>query len=72
MNERMFRAWTLGAQYFFNPHARVTLNYAINSLDVQNPGAFPTTPKGKVQKGNAEAVANSFDNRLDLQVTLIF
>ena len=71
-NERMFRAWTLGAQYFFNPHARVTLNYAINSLDVQNPGAFPTTKPGKAQLSNAEAVANSFDNRLDLQVTLIF
>ncbi len=72
MNERMFRSWTLGAQYFFNPHARVTLNYAINSLDVQNPGAFPTTKPGKAKLSNAEAVANSFDNRLDLQVTLIF
>ncbi len=72
MNERMFRSWTLGAQYFFNPHARVTLNYAINSLDVQNPGAFPTTKPGKAQLSNAEAVASSFDNRLDLQVTLIF
>ncbi len=71
-NERMFRAWTLGAQYFFNPHARVTLNYAINSLDVQNPGAFSKSKKGQTQLSNAQAVANSFDNRLDLQVTLIF
>ncbi len=67
-NERMFRTGTLGVQYFFNPHARVTLNYAINSLDVQNPGAIPAGAK----RDNALAVANSFDNRLDLQVTLIF
>ncbi|GBE10073.1 hypothetical protein BMS3Abin12_00631 [bacterium BMS3Abin12] len=64
----MFRTGTLGVQYFFNPHARVTLNYAINSLDVQNPGAIPAGAK----RDNALAVANSFDNRLDLQVTLIF
>ncbi|MHB1240981.1 MAG: porin [Gammaproteobacteria bacterium] len=72
INERMFRTWTFGLQYFINPKTRVTFNYAINTLSVQNPGAFPLTAQGQAQKFNAESIAHSFDNRLDLQVTLIF
>ncbi len=67
-NERIFNSYTFGAQYFFTPKARLTFNYAINTLDVQNPGAFTNA----VQLSNAEAVANTFDNRLDLQMTIIF
>lgn len=67
-NERIFNSYTFGAQYFFTPKARLTFNYAINTLDVQNPGAFTNA----VQLNNAEAVARTFDNRLDLQMTLIF
>lgn len=72
MNERVFNTWTFGAQYFFTPRARLTFNYAINSLSVQNPGAFPNTPPGQAQLSNAETVAHAMANRLDLQVTLIF
>jgi Phosphate-selective porin O and P. len=48
--ERRFNTWTLGAQYFFTPRVRVTLNYAIRSLKIGNPAAI-TNP---AQRQNAQ------------------
>jgi len=66
--ERDFKTWTLGAQYFLSPRTRLSLNYAIRKLDVPNPGAITNA----VQRNNAEAIAGSMDNRLDLQLTAVF
>ncbi len=62
-NERIFKTWTFGAQYWFSPMARVTLNYAVNRLVVP----FP-----KAAGPNANPVANSMDNVISLQTTLMF
>lgn len=59
-NERDFKRWTLGAQYFFNKKSRFTLNYEIR--DLQAPGG------NAVQK----SVVDSIDNALTAQVLVIF
>jgi phosphate-selective porin len=66
--ERDFKTWTLGAQYFLSPNTRLSLNYAIRSLDVPHAGAITNA----VQRNNAEAIASSMGNRIDLQLTAVF
>ncbi len=66
--QRNFKTWTLGAQYFFTPRVRLTLNYAIRRLDVPHPDAI-TNP---VQRNNAQQIANAMGNRVDLQLTAVF
>ncbi|AOV16171.1 hypothetical protein BJI67_03005 [Acidihalobacter aeolianus] len=66
--ERDFKTWTVGAQYFLTPGTRLSLNYAIQKLDVPHPGAI-TNP---VQRNNAQQIANSMGNRLDLELTAVF
>ncbi len=63
VNERVFKTWTFGMQYWFSPMARVTLNYAVNRLVVPYP---------KLAGANADPIANSMDNVISLQTTLIF
>ena len=66
--ERDFKTWTLGAQYFLSSNTRLTLNYAIRKLDVPHAGAITNS----VQRNNAEAIASSMGNRVDLQLTAVF
>lgn len=66
--QRNFKEWTVGAQYFLTKTTRITLNYAIRKLDVPHPGAI-TNP---VQRNNAQAIANTMGNRLDLELTSVF
>ncbi len=66
--ERDFKTWTLGAQYFLSPNTRLTLNYAMRTLDVPHAGAIANS----VQRNNAEAIASSMGNRVDLQLTAVF
>jgi len=67
-DERSFKTWAMGVQYFFTPMARVTLNYEIRSVDVSHPGAI--TAAAALQ--NAQAVTNSIGDRIDLQTTVQF
>lgn len=66
--ERDFKTWTLGAQYFLSPNTRLTLNYAMRTLEVPHAGAITNA----VQRHNAEAIASSMANRIDLQLTAVF
>lgn len=66
--ERDFKTWTIGAQYFMTPRTRVTLNYAMPKLSVPHANAIANP----VQRNNAQAIARSMGNRLDLQVTAVF
>lgn len=60
--ERTFDTVTLGAQYFFNKKSRVTFNYEIRNQEA--PG-LPGTH-------NANKIADSLDDRLSLQLLIIF
>ncbi len=66
--QRDFKTWTVGAQYYLTKNTRLTLNYAIQKLTVPHPDAI-TNP---VQRNNAQAIARSMGNRLDLQLTAQF
>ncbi len=66
--QRDFKTWTVGAQYYLTNNTRLTLNYAIQKLTVPHPDAI-TNP---VQRNNAQAIARSMGNRLDLQLTAQF
>lgn len=75
-DERKFKNWTLGLQYYYSPTLRVALNYDIRKQeapDVNTPGATgaSTTPT-KTQLTNANAVANSMGNRISVVATWIF
>lgn len=67
-DERTFKTWTVGAQYFFKPTLRLGLNYEFRSLDVANPGAIANP----VQRANAQTIADAMDDRVSLQLTWIF
>ena len=61
-NERQFTTTTLGAQYFFNKKTRATLNYEIRDAEAPNlPASNP-----------ANKVLDAIDNRISLQMTMIF
>ena len=62
-NERVFKTWTLGAQYHFKPNLKLQFNYAIRTLDVPNPSKAGA---------NAVAIANSMGNLAALQLTWVF
>jgi hypothetical protein len=66
--ERLFKTWTLGGQYFFNPHVRMTLNYEWRTADVPTPLAITNA----VQRNNALLVADNLANRVSLQLTWSF
>jgi len=62
-NERKFTTTTLGAQYFFNKKTRAALNF-IEFRDAQAPS---------LQASNvANQVLNATDNRVSVQITMIF
>ncbi len=67
--ERIFKTTTLGVQYYFSPMARVTVNYAINSIDVPH---LSSVAGGAVGQNNASAIAGAKDNVIAVQTTLIF
>lgn len=60
--ERTFDTVTLGAQYFLNKKSRITFNYEIRNQDA--PG-FPDTAPPNL-------IADSLDDRLSLQLLVIF
>ncbi|MEJ2060887.1 MAG: hypothetical protein P8Y64_10445 [Gammaproteobacteria bacterium] len=66
--ERTFTTWTVGGQYFLSNNTRFTVNYAIRDMKVPNASEIPAGPA----RTNAEAVADSMGNRLDLQLTAVF
>lgn len=66
--ERVFRTWTLGGQYFFTPHVRLTLNYEWRTADVPHPLAMTNA----VQRNNALLVTDNLGDRLSAQVTWNF
>ncbi len=72
--ERVFKTWTLGAQYHFKPNLKLQFNYAIRTLDVPNASAIPAAaPLTAAQaQANALAVANSMGNLAALQLTWVF
>ena len=67
-DERIFKTWTLGAQYHFKPNLGLQFNYAIRTLDVPNPTAI-TNP---VQRSNAQILAKSMGNLAAVQLTWLF
>ena len=67
--ERIFKTTTLGVQYYISPMARVTLNYAINRIDVPH---LSDVTGGAVGQANASAIASAKDDTIALQTTLIF
>lgn len=66
--ERIFKTTTLGVQYYISPMARVTLNYAINRIDVPHPSAVGPAPA----QHNASTIASAKNNTIALQTTLLF
>ncbi len=66
--ERVFKTTTLGVQYYISPMARITLNYAINRIDIPHLAAVGNT----VAQNNASAVASAKDDTIALQTTLFF
>jgi hypothetical protein len=66
--ERVFKTWTLGAQHFFSPQVRLTLNYEWRTADVPDPLAMTNA----VQRNNVLLVAANLGNRLSAQVTWRF
>ena len=67
-DERVFKTWTIGAQYHFKPNLRLQFNYAIRTLDVPNPSAITNT----YTRNNAEIIANSMGNLASMQLTWFF
>jgi predicted porin len=66
--ERLFKTWTLGAQYFFYKNTRLTLNYEWREAEVPNPLAITNL----TQRSNASVVANDLGDRVSLQLTWFF
>ncbi|MHB8254206.1 MAG: hypothetical protein ACYDEV_11025 [Acidiferrobacter sp.] len=66
--ERVFKTTTLGVQYYISPMARVTLNYAINRVDIPHLASVGPT----AAQNNASAVASAKDNVIAVQTTLLF
>lgn len=66
--ERDFKTLTLGMQYFLTPRTRLTLNYAMPKLSVPHADAIANP----VQRNNAQAIARTMSNRIDLQLTAVF
>ena len=64
-NERIFKTWTLGAQYHFKPNLKMQFNYAIRTLGVPNPAAGAAG-------ANAVKIANSMGNLAAVQLTWMF
>jgi len=60
--ERTFDTITVGAQYFFNKKSRVTFNYEFRNQDA--PGFSSSAPPNQI--------ADSLDDRLSLQLLVIF
>lgn len=63
--QRIFKTWTLGAQYFVNKNTRVTLNYEWRDQEVPHVSAI-TNP---AQQTNALVVADNTADRVSLQLT---
>lgn len=61
-NERKFTTTTLGAQYFFNKKTRVALNYELRDAEA------PNLPASNA----ANQVLNAMDNRISVQMTMVF
>lgn len=66
--ERDYKTWTVGAQYFMTPTTRLSLNYAMPTLTVPHASSITNA----VQRNNAQAIARSMGNRIDLQLTAVF
>lgn len=60
--ERKFTTTTLGAQYFFNKKTRVAVNYEIRDAEAPNLPASHAANK----------ILDTLDNRISVQMTLIF
>ena len=75
-DERVFKTWTIGAQYHFKPNLKLQFNYAIRTLDIPNlsavkgPGGTPAA--NAVAQSNAKIIANSMGNLAALQLTWFF
>ncbi len=67
-NERDFKTWTVGTQYFINKDTRLTLNYEFRKQEVPNPQAIPAGP----QRANAQTIADNLGDRISLQLTYLF
>ena len=61
-NERKFTTTTVGAQYFFNKKTRVAVNYEFRDAEA------PNLPASNA----ANQILNATDNRISVQMTLIF
>lgn len=72
--ERIFKTTTLGVQYYISPAARITLNYAFNSINVPHLSAIrgATPAATAAAQNNASAIASAKDNVIGLQTTLLF
>jgi hypothetical protein len=69
INTRELTTTTLGLQHFLRKDTRLSLNYEWRDMEVTDPGAFPDNPAGRMQRHNAEAVADNLGDRLSLQLT---
>lgn len=66
--ERLFKTWTLGAQYFFYKNTRLTFNYEWRTAEVPNPLAITNA----TQRSNANVVTDNLADRVSLQLTWYF
>ncbi len=74
-DERRFTTWTLGAQYFFHPKARLAVNYEFRTLKAPYPNAagFSGSAQAQqVQLNNAALIGDTLGNRLSVQITYVF
>jgi hypothetical protein len=67
-NEREFKTWTVGTQYYMNKATRINFNYEFRKQEVSNPQAI-TNP---VQRANAQTIADNLGDRISLQLTYLF
>ena len=67
-DERVFKTWTVGTQYFINKDTRLTLNYEFRKQEVSNPQAITNT----FQRANAQTIADNLGDRISLQLTYLF
>jgi len=66
--ERLFKTWTLGAQYFVFKNTRLTLNYELRKAEIPHPLAMTNL----TQRNNAAIVTNNLADRISLQLTWYF
>jgi predicted porin len=68
-NQRNFKTWTIGGEYFMSKTTHFTMTYEIRKAEVANPGASGFTA---ATLNNAEIIANNLGNRFSLEMTFNF